>query len=154
MLNRTNRTLSANLNRLNLGTRSLVLKTSAINGKVTHQIRHAHGSAMRDGMSWSIDPSIQSMSRIAIPTIPGSSPVVPWPAGSLPVRPSVADSDVFRAIETRSFEACFAVAYRGRTETGRPGYKAGRQRSGQASGAARNRATGTTAAARFAAAVG
>ena len=50
MLNRTNRTLSANLNRLNLGTRSLVLVTSLNNGNATLRVRHAHEDAMRDGM--------------------------------------------------------------------------------------------------------
>ena len=50
MLNRTNRTLSANLNRLNLGTRSLVLTTGEINSKSEPALRHAHGTphARRD----------------------------------------------------------------------------------------------------------
>jgi len=87
MLNRTNRTLSANLNRLNLGTRSLVLKTGVNNGDSTLRVRHAHAHAyaMRDGMFRSFDPSISDPSWVAIPSIPCSSPVSPWPG---PDRPS------------------------------------------------------------------
>jgi hypothetical protein len=93
MLNRTNRTLSANLNRLNLGTRSLVLDTNECNGKQTLRARHAHahGFAMRAGMFMSSDPSMQTLSiRIGIPAIPGSSPVRPRPVPGLVVRPTVA----------------------------------------------------------------
>ena len=82
MLNPTNRTLSANTNQLNLGTRSLVL-ASGFNGKQNSLTRHAHGLSMRVGMSWSSHPSIPS---IAIPNIPGSSPVVSWPVVGLRVR--------------------------------------------------------------------
>jgi hypothetical protein len=81
MLNRTNRTLSANLNRLNLGTRSLVL-TGVNNGDVTLRVRHAHAHvyAMRDGMFRSSYPSILDPSWVSIPpSIPCSSPVTPWP---------------------------------------------------------------------------
>ncbi len=43
MLNRTNRTLSANLNRLNLGTRSLAVYAGANNnGELTLRFIHAH----------------------------------------------------------------------------------------------------------------
>lgn len=45
MLTRTNLTLSALSNRLNLGTRSLVLNTSVNNGTAL-RIRHAHQDAM------------------------------------------------------------------------------------------------------------
>jgi hypothetical protein len=82
MLNRTNRTLSANLNRLNLGTRSLVLTTGVNNGDSTLRVRHAHAHvyAMRDGMFRSSYPSILDPSWVSIPpTIPCSSPVSPWP---------------------------------------------------------------------------
>lgn len=41
MLNRTNRTLSATLNRLNLGTRSLAL-VAGVNNGITLRIRHGH----------------------------------------------------------------------------------------------------------------
>jgi hypothetical protein len=89
MLNRTNRTLTANLNRLNLGTRSLAL-TGAVNGKGAQGIHHAHGTPMRDGMFGSSDPSIiRPSSRIRIIDIPGSSPVEPWPAEGWAVRPPV-----------------------------------------------------------------
>lgn len=52
MLNRTNRTLSAHLNRLNLGlgTRSFALVAFANNGTQTLHARHAHCVVMRDGM--------------------------------------------------------------------------------------------------------
>jgi len=85
MLNRTNRTLSANLNRLNLGTRSFVLKTGVNIGDSTLRVRHAHAYAMRDGMFRSFDPAISDPSWVAIPSIPCSSPVSPWPG---PDRPS------------------------------------------------------------------
>jgi hypothetical protein len=100
MLNRTNRTLSANLNRLNLGTRSLVLKTGVNNGDSTLRVRHAHEYAMRDGMFRSFDPSILP-SWVAISSFPCSSPVRPWPSldrpGSVPSRwvvPVVTSVDV------------------------------------------------------------
>jgi len=48
MLNRTNRTLTANLNRLNLGTRSLALVANhGFNGMVTLRLRQAHGDSAR-----------------------------------------------------------------------------------------------------------
>src|SRR4051812_11124339 len=51
MLNRTNRTLSANLNRLNLGTRSLAATANVNKGDLqTLRIRHDHRVVMRDGM--------------------------------------------------------------------------------------------------------
>jgi len=51
MLNRTNRTLSANLNRLNLGTRSLAATANVNRGDLqTQRTRHAHRVVMRDGM--------------------------------------------------------------------------------------------------------
>jgi hypothetical protein len=46
MLNRNNLTLSALSNRLNLGTRSLVLNTGVNNG-TAQRIRHAHHDVMR-----------------------------------------------------------------------------------------------------------
>ncbi len=73
MLNRTNRTLSAKTNRLNLGTRSLVLVASGIDGKSTLRTRPAHGFAMRGRMFGSPDPSIQP-SAIGNSSDPGSSP--------------------------------------------------------------------------------
>lgn len=49
MLNRNNLTLSALSNRLNLGTRSLVLNTGVNNGTAL-RIRHAHHDVMRESM--------------------------------------------------------------------------------------------------------
>jgi hypothetical protein len=106
MLNRTNRTLSANLNRLNLGTRSLVLVTSGINGNSTLRLRHAHGFAMRDGMFLEFDPSIRISSRRAIPVVPYSSPVSPWPGVDqrlgLWVRPQLVDPAVAFQVQTEA----------------------------------------------------
>ena len=53
MLNRTNRTLSANLNGLNLGTRSLDLVECGINGGQTLRARQVYDLVMRDGRVWS-----------------------------------------------------------------------------------------------------
>ncbi len=50
MLTRTNLTLSALSNRLNLGTRSLVLNTGVNNGTAS-RIRHSHHDVMRDSMA-------------------------------------------------------------------------------------------------------
>jgi len=80
MLNRTNRTLSANLNRLYLGTRSLVLGTNETNGKLTLRARHAHVDFPRVVTSWSHDPSsISDRPGAPITSVPSSSAVVPWP---------------------------------------------------------------------------
>jgi len=85
MLNRTNRTLSANLNGLNLGTRSLVLATGLNNNvKSTLRARHAHARvhaySPRDGMFGRFDSGfmqpMQEPQEIAIPEIPCSPPVV------------------------------------------------------------------------------
>jgi hypothetical protein len=80
MLNRTNTTLSANLNRLNLVTRSLDRASCVLNGVQTLRVRQDHSSVMRDGMAWS-HGSLIPIGRIAIPAIPGSF--------SVPVQPSV-----------------------------------------------------------------
>jgi hypothetical protein len=74
MLNRTNRTNSANLNRLNLGTRSLDLQASANIGGQTLRIRHAHDVIMRVGMD-------------GIPVVP--TPVDPWRITGIPGSSSV-----------------------------------------------------------------
>jgi len=75
MLYRTNRTLSANLNRLNLGTRSLAATANVNTGDLqTLRIRHAHHVVMRDGMHGFSPPSI-SIRRGEIPVLPGSLPV-------------------------------------------------------------------------------
>lgn len=75
MLNRTNRTLSAHLNRLNLGlgTRSFALVAFANNGTQTLHTRHAHCVVMRDGMRG--DPADRIMYSIPeISSIPCSTP--------------------------------------------------------------------------------
>src|SRR4051794_302211 len=91
MLNRTNRTLSAHLNRLNLGTRSLVLQSGVNIDGQTLRSRHAHCIVMRDGMKGrAIDPESTTITgSVASPQIPGL-PVVPsWLIASPVARPRV-----------------------------------------------------------------
>jgi hypothetical protein len=71
MLNRTNLTLSALSNRLNLGTRSLVLGTSVKHGNQTLRIRHSHHDVMRERPVWYVVPSFAS-SKCDIPPAPDS----------------------------------------------------------------------------------
>ncbi len=84
MLNRTNRTLSANLNRLNLGTRSLANLAGVNTGDKTLRTRHVHRVVLRDEMR-----GYQSMPMIigqeSIPPISSSSSVPPWHVPSSPV---------------------------------------------------------------------
>jgi hypothetical protein len=91
MLNRTNRTLSAHLNRLNLGTRSFALKSGVNIDGQTLRSRHAHCVVMRDGMrEHALEPVSQSItgSRVS-PRIPGL-PIVPsWLIASPVVRAKV-----------------------------------------------------------------
>ena len=91
MLNRTNRTLSAHLNRLNLGTRSLALKSGVNIDGQTPRSRHAYCVVMRDGMrEQAHDPVSAAIMGTAVSTrIPGL-PVVPsWLIASPVVRPTV-----------------------------------------------------------------
>ena len=91
MLNRTNRTLSAHLNRLNLGTRSLALKSGVNIDGQTPRSRHAHCVVMRDGMrEQAVEPVSDSITKsIASSLIPGL-PIVPsWLIASPVVRPKV-----------------------------------------------------------------
>ena len=88
MLNRTNLTLSALSNRLNLGTRSLVLTTSVNNGAALH-IRHAHQDVMRDVMAVA-DVAGSFAASCAAPPITGpaaaAAPCVPaWSSRKPPV---------------------------------------------------------------------
>ena len=119
-MNRTNRTLSANLNRLNLGTRSFVLATGEFNGSSTLRFRHAHGAtAMRAGMRWSSDPFIRPASRIAIPSVPGSSMDVPGrpTVAVVVVRPPVGYRDALPALTARlALAACLAGAGQGQPQ--------------------------------------
>jgi hypothetical protein len=81
MLNRTNRTLSAKLNRLNLGTRSLAVQANGINGTVTLRARQSFGDSPRDGIdaaSLIHAMSIRHPSSMRLPLIPCSSPADPW----------------------------------------------------------------------------
>jgi len=89
MLNRTNRTLSAHLNRLNLGTRSLALKSGVNIDGQTLRSRHAYRVVMRDGLrEQALDPVSAAIMGTAVSTrIPGL-PVVPsWLIASPVVRP-------------------------------------------------------------------
>ncbi|WP_406693448.1 hypothetical protein V5E97_20695 [Singulisphaera sp. Ch08] len=87
MLNRTNRTLSANLNGLNLGTRSIAVTANINIGDLqTLRTRHVHRVVMRDGMHGYL-PSSMILSRGEIPVIPGSLPVPSWLVQSRSVRP-------------------------------------------------------------------
>jgi len=88
MLNRTNRTLSANLNRLNLGTRSLAVAAGLNIGEPTLRTRHAHRDVMRDGII-EYRPSPIPISRDAMPSIPSSSSVSPGLVASPVVWPWV-----------------------------------------------------------------
>jgi hypothetical protein len=74
MLNRTNLTLSALTNRLNLGTRALVLNASVNNGKPTLRIRYFHHDVMRQRMVWYVVPS----------SIPGKYDIPPMPDSIFP----------------------------------------------------------------------
>ncbi len=88
MLNRTNRTLSAHLNRLNLGTRSLASQASFINGNSTLHTRLVHPVAVRAGVvRVPVYPMI--MGTIGIPAIPGSPSVSPWLIASCAIHPRV-----------------------------------------------------------------
>jgi hypothetical protein len=88
MLNRTNRTLSAHLNRLNLGTRSLAIVAGLNDGAQTLHTRHAYPVVMRAGMvGVPVDP--KDIGRIGIPSIPGSPPVSPWLIVSSAIHPRV-----------------------------------------------------------------
>jgi hypothetical protein len=69
MLNRTNLTLSALSNRLNLGTRSLVLPTSVNHGANAPRIRQSHHDVMRDEMVWYVVSSFKAV-KCDIPPIP------------------------------------------------------------------------------------
>jgi hypothetical protein len=77
MSNRTNLTLSALSNRLNLGTRSLVLNTSVNDGKQALRIRHIQHDhdVMRERMVWyvvqSFEPQKHDMPPIPDSIIPG-----------------------------------------------------------------------------------
>ena len=77
MLNRKNRTLSANTNRLNLGTRSFVLETNVTNGNESLRAFAQNGAFSRVGMPGSHDPRrMIHPTWVDYPGIPSSSRVV------------------------------------------------------------------------------
>jgi hypothetical protein len=88
MLNRTNRTLSAHLNRLNLGTRSLASRASLNNGAQTLHTRHVFPVVMRDGIVGAPVYPIP-VGRIGTPSIPGSTSVSSWLIASCAIHPRV-----------------------------------------------------------------
>src|SRR4051812_6656975 len=106
MLNRTNRTLSAHLNRLNLGTRSLAPQASFDNGDQTLYVRHAHPVVMRAGMvGYRVGPN--PIGRGVVPFILGSPSVSPWLIASSAIHPGVifaADASSLADTAVRSFD--------------------------------------------------
>jgi hypothetical protein len=89
MLNRTNRTLSANLNRLNLRTRSFALSTGTNMDQPALQYRHAQGHTVRAGIPAHI-------------TIPIGEPYArpEFPASSSVSRSSIRSSGVLARVAT------------------------------------------------------
>ena len=128
-MNRTNRTLSANLNRLNLGTRSLVLATGLNDGLSTLDVRLAHDSGMRDGMHEGFGPPIIESVGFVTLTIPCPFPANPWPGRPRPsraVRPQVAvpvvtlaEADQAGAVQSQA-RARLASSKREETRRARP----------------------------------
>jgi hypothetical protein len=71
MLYRNSLSLSALSNRLNRGTRTLVLATSGNHGANAQRIRLSHHDVMRERMSWHVVP-FSKLVKHDIPSIPGS----------------------------------------------------------------------------------
>jgi hypothetical protein len=97
MFYRTNLTLSAFSNRLNLGTRSFALNANVNHGVTASRDLRTHHDSMRDRMSWYKDTPIM-ISEISVPSSSGSlyevAPVPPgYPLGQLG-RPAVLGGDV------------------------------------------------------------
>ena len=89
MLNRTTRTLSAHLNRLNLlGTRSFVLAANVNNGAQTLHARHTSTVVMRAGTRGD-SRYPDSIGTIGIPSIPGSTSVSSWLGASCAIHPRI-----------------------------------------------------------------
>jgi len=115
MLNRTNVTLSANPNRLNLGTRSLALVASGINGTVISRLLQAHGDSPRDGISGTgHSMSIPYSTRNWRPLISCSSPAGPWCVAHPEAEPLVAvpvevPSPVARPVDRSVRDGAFQV---------------------------------------------
>ena len=169
MLNRTNRTLSAHLNRLNLGTRSLALKSGVNIDGQTLRSRHAHCVVMRDGMrEQALDPASAAMTgTIASTRIPGL-PIVPsWLIASPVVRPRVgldvpvplADRPVlsdrpYRVEESQDQSRAFLGHRAQGARRGRFSPSGGRMRAGRGFAGARARAASVLEAATVAASGG
>jgi hypothetical protein len=94
MLNRTNRTLSAHLNRLNLGTRSLAPVARFNSSASTLHTRHVHPVVQRAGVV-QVPVYPIPIGIIGILSIPGSPAVSPWLIASCAIRPRI-DSDADR----------------------------------------------------------
>jgi len=81
-LNRTNRTLTANLNRLNLGTRSLAARAGVNTVANTLRLQHTHpvkrSKSKRIGIMRGMDPAM--FMAYPFPLIPSSPPASSWPA--------------------------------------------------------------------------
>jgi hypothetical protein len=114
MLNRTNRTLTANLNRLNLGTRSLAFMANGFNGTVTLRLRQTQGDSPRDGISGiPHSRSIRHSTWAWRSLIPCSSPEGPWclshrvaePVAAVPEVPSPVVRPVVRSRRDRALPA-------------------------------------------------
>jgi hypothetical protein len=93
MLNRTNRMLTANLNRLNLGTRSLASREQVRfnDGTQTRHTRHASAVVMRAGRVVDpVDPMSIPIGSCVILSFPGSPSVSPWLIASYAIQPRVA----------------------------------------------------------------
>jgi hypothetical protein len=88
MLNRTNRTLSANSNRLNLGTRSLAQTVSFINVAQAQTIRHDHLGKRTEPMRIRMgDPMDISLVRyLSGPSLPSSPLSFGWSTSDLSKR--------------------------------------------------------------------
>lgn len=96
MLNRNHQTLSALSNRLNLGTRSLVLSTG-VNGGTALRIRADYSVSMRVFMAMPLAPSISPEGRSASPiTPPASAAWACWKACDKASKPG--DADASRAL--------------------------------------------------------
>jgi hypothetical protein len=80
MLNRTTRTLSANTNRLDLGTRSFATVADVNNGLQTLRLRRASSLKRKisicAGATWGIRGSV---AEPRVPVSPSSPPSYPWP---------------------------------------------------------------------------
>jgi hypothetical protein len=88
MLNRTNRTLSAHLNRLNLGTRSLAPVARFNTSASTLHTRPVHPVVLRAGVA-GVPVYPIPMGRTGILSIPGSPAVSPWLIASCAIHPRV-----------------------------------------------------------------